>query len=251
MHRPDGPTSSTRIILLALLALASVSRPRATEAAAVTYTTTGQVWPWTEGNGAASAIIGPNVIAFQGVTRGTFLTPGAFRLGTFVVAPEPNGSSTIYENAAFSIWLQTSLGGTIAPSATLSPYSTVELDGVLNGTVSSNGQSTVVATIDAITPSPPISASAGSVYTSVLDLPFPLASLSVVQPIVLASALRGGETALLGRITTVAEPTGLAVSTAALAGTAWIRRPRSGRRRGRPVVPRSITRIRIGRNTCC
>jgi len=208
--------------------------PRVANASTISYTTTGQVWPWTQGNGAVPGITGTNVISFQGITNGSFLAPGALSLGNFVVS-QPTSGSTTYNNTEFTIELQTNLGGNVTASPTVLPYSSVIIDGVLNGTVSASGQSNVIASVVSVVADPPLQIPENKAVPT-LDSPFPIAALNVAQPVVLSLSPSGGETPLLAQVTTVPEPSALVVIATAMAGATWIRRPRRGDRRSRSVV---------------
>lgn len=209
---------------------------RGAEADTITYSTQGNIWPWSGDGIATPGIVGTNIISFEGITDGTAQAPGVFSLGNFKLAPLADGVSTTYQDTAFTVELTTNLGGNVAASPTVTPYSRLMIEGVLNGTVTGGGQSDVVATIRSISPDM-LSAAVVGQPVPVLDLPFPLSSLSVVGPVVLAASLAGGSTPLLAQITPVPEPSTLAFSAAAVAGFAWIRRPRA-RRPGRAVVAR-------------
>ena len=82
------------------------------EAAPISYSTRGEILPGQYGNPSAPGYQGENVISFQGVSDGTFTDPSSrFPLGDFQVAPLPPGEVTFYNNAAFTITIDTSLGG--------------------------------------------------------------------------------------------------------------------------------------------
>src|SRR3954453_11202118 len=83
-------------------------------AAPISYSTRGEIWPWTEGNGGVPGYRGENVISFVGVTDGTFDDVSSrFSLGQFQLAPLPPGNITYYDNTAFTIELNTSTGGNV------------------------------------------------------------------------------------------------------------------------------------------
>lgn len=95
----------------------------------------------------SSGITGPNLISFTPAAgdSGVDLASGSVNasLGTFVVAPPAQGSSTTYDNVKFAItFLPKSLDGT--------PLSSVSqvITGTLNGVIDSPYHSTVVATFD-------------------------------------------------------------------------------------------------------
>ncbi len=230
LHPPTLTLIRTFALVLTLLGSAT----RVADASTITYSTTGNIWPWTEGNGAVPGYTGTNVISFQGVSNGSFPAPGAFSLGNFVIT-QPTSGSTTYNNTEFTIELQTNLAGNVTPSSTVLPYSTIRLDGVLNGTVSATGQSTVVASILSIEPDAPMQIPEHQTVPT-LDLPFPISALTVAQPVALNGSSTNGGTPLVGYVTTVPEPSAFVVSLTAVAGVVWIRRPRGGACWNRPDV---------------
>lgn len=184
---------------------------------AISYETRGDIWPWTFGNGGLPAITGPNAISFEGIRDGSLNAPGTFSLGRFVVGALPAGTTATYHNAAFSISLSTSLGGAKMSRPNDLPYSRISLYGVLDGVVSSNNRSTVVAKILEIQPSTMVSFPESAVHF-VLDLPFPLSAFSAASPLNLVpAATQGGQTEVLAQIASVPEPSPAALLLAAMA----------------------------------
>jgi PEP-CTERM motif len=186
----------------------------ATQAGAgpISYQTQGDIFPWKYGDGGSSGITGTNVINFQNLSAGTLSAPGALPLGQFVVNPLPDGQSTTYNNAAFLITLNTNLGGQPVPAGSNdAPFSSVQLYGVLNGTVTGSGQSSVVAHVMSITPNSPIS-DPENPKTPILDLPFPLSALTADQSVTLGpSSVAGGVTPFSASLSVVPEPSSLLV----------------------------------------
>jgi PEP-CTERM motif-containing protein len=208
-------------LLLGWLALTSVA-----EAAPISYHTRGEIWPWTYSHGAVPGTTGSNVITFQGINSGTMSSPGVFPLGEFLVAPLPEGTSTTYRDAAFTIALDTDLGGKAAtPHPNDRPFSRLSLNGVLNGTVTGGAQSNVTARVLSIEPDTLVSIPEQPIHP-ILDLPFPLSALTVDQPLMLASSSSGGSTTLWARIEAVPEPATWIVLVLALAGASYWQRQR-------------------------
>ncbi|HEU5116446.1 MAG TPA: PEP-CTERM sorting domain-containing protein [Isosphaeraceae bacterium] len=101
----------------------------------------------TSGQIGTTGITGPNVISYVPVGSGSFTTPSAFSLGTFVVGYQPQGTVTSYDHTPFSItYTAQKVNGTV-PTPNETP---ITITGFLNGSVSGPDQSNVVATFDPI-----------------------------------------------------------------------------------------------------
>lgn len=197
------------------------------QAAPIAYSTRGEILPGQYGDGSAPGYQGENVISFVGVTDGTFDDASSrFSLGQFHLAPLPPGGITYYNNTAFTIELNTSLGGNVVPSNSEMPYSSLRLSGALFGVVIGGDTSGVVAWINSVEPNPPIQTLLGSSTQPVLDLPFDLAEMDVSRPTLLnPSSRNGGRT----EFNTVPEPTTIALILVTFAGLGLRRRIRAGR----------------------
>jgi PEP-CTERM motif len=198
--------SRLRRNLVFLSLLCTVLAPRV-EASPISYETHGYIWPWKYGDGASPGFSGPNVISFQGLRGGTISAGEAFPLGQFIMSLPPEGQSTTYDNASFSIVLDTSPGNQPPPAPTgYTPYSSVVMSGVLDGTITSSGESNVVAHILTIEPNTPLSTMLGS-FHPFFDLPFPLSALVVDQTLTLvAPGEAGSATTLFATVRAVPEP---------------------------------------------
>ena len=100
-----------------------------------------------------TGISGPNVISFNSIPNGVFTASSDpagtsnFSLGEFVVAPLPDGQSTVYNNTPFRITYLTDAVGGKTPIPNDTP---IQLTGMLNGTVTGSSVSTVVATFNTV-----------------------------------------------------------------------------------------------------
>jgi hypothetical protein len=94
-----------------------------------------------------TGVVGTQVVSFVPTSGGSFLAPSSLSLGSFQAASQPAGSSTKYTNTPFSIKFNADAlnGSQFQPNET-----PVTISGVLNGTLSGNNQSSVVATFNSI-----------------------------------------------------------------------------------------------------
>ena len=125
---------------------ASVSDPSSTTASLGTPVPTNLVYN-TAGVVGSNGITGNNVISFVPVTNSSVQSSTSLSLGTFVVAPLFDGSTTTYNHTPFAISYATQSANGVNISAT-QPLLT--LTGFFNGSVTGPDQSSVVATFDPI-----------------------------------------------------------------------------------------------------
>lgn len=146
----------------------------------------------TSGSIGTTGITGPNVISYVPVSSGSFTTPSAFSLGTFVVGYQPQGTTTSYDHTPFAItYTAQKVNGTV-PTPNETP---VTVTGFLNGSVSGPDQSNVVATFNPIS-NPNFLTGAYSNTLSVLD---PQVSL-------VPSTTNNGQTTAQAHLAVVAAP---------------------------------------------
>ncbi len=157
MHLTRSQVAARRLLALAALACGTMTTGRAEGGAmshVIDYSTTGTI----DTNGTT----GSPVVSFQGINDGVVQTPpSAFRpahysfpipqgygsilpLGQFDIAPESGNTPTTYDNAKFDIALTIrSIDGQPSPTGPI----TVNLQGVLNGSVPVLGQSSTLSAV--------------------------------------------------------------------------------------------------------
>lgn len=173
---------------------------------------------------------GPNVISFLPARGQGIELAGRDNaaLGTFVVAPNPSGTTTIYNNTKFSItFLPQSYGERV-----LSNLSPLVLTGRLNGQVSGMYRSTVEATFDPVPENLIALGNGVSTQLSIVENP----------KLLVPSSSNDGETTLQAQLTTlgvnpeapIPEPSTVALFLSTIGGLG-LRRYVLARRRGAEV----------------
>jgi hypothetical protein len=165
-------------IALGLFAWASVS---AKADGILTYSTSGFI-------SGTSGVTGTNAITYESITNATVDTTSNLPLGAFQVAKlTGDTTSTTYNNTPFSF--------TVLPSeyngAPLSDFTPLTVTGVLNGTLTGDSKSNVIATIN---PIPSDTFQLGGATSTLAGLP---------NQLLLVPASAGGTTTLEGAIATV------------------------------------------------
>ncbi|MDR3634413.1 MAG: PEP-CTERM sorting domain-containing protein [Isosphaeraceae bacterium] len=173
----------------------------------VSYTTSGQVQ--------STGVTGTPVISFNSVVTGqSFSSPSSFSLGDFTVAALPTGQSTTYTNTPFSVtFLVNQINGS-NPSPNQTP---IQVTGVLNGTISGNDQSTVVAKFDPIA-KPTFLTGSYSNTLSIFDNPLSLVPSTTNNGLTTAQAYLSNTP-----VNPVPEPTSVALFLTAIGGLGWKR----------------------------
>ena len=164
-------------------------------------------------------VTGTPVISFTPTSGGSFLAPSSLSLGSFVAAADPSGQSTTYANTPFNITFNADSlnGGAVQPNGT-----PVTLSGLLNGTISGNNQSSVVASFNGFN-TPTFST---GLYSNTLTAPS--SALSIVP-----STSNGGVSTLQVSLNSTAtaiplpEPSTFVVFGAAILGLGLSRRRKS------------------------
>jgi hypothetical protein len=137
-----------------------------------------------------AGVTGTPAITYESVTNATVDTTSNLPLGEFQVAALPTNQTTVYNNTPFSFnLLPSAFNGT-----TLTSFTELRVSGVLNGTLTGNSASSVVATIN------PIANNAfqlGDATSNLTGLP---------NQILLVPASAGGVTTLEGAISTAGTP---------------------------------------------
>ena len=205
--------------LTAMLAIAPATAPEARAASVQTYA-----------YNTSGSISGPSnaPITFQPESSTTTLaTPGSVVLGQFITNPLPTTASLAYNDTPFSVTLN--VGGFNSTSPQTGPVNDTlyTISGVLNGTVSGDGTSSMMATATSIS-------TTGAYSTP----PFPISDLVISsQGIVAPNGSTAGVTTLTARVTAAGspipglpapapEPSTIAILGLALAGWAGCRRSR-------------------------
>lgn len=150
-------------LTFSLAVAAALSAPRAANAGAIIYDTSGLV--------GTTGITGTNVISFVPVSKNSFTAPSTLSLGTFVVSALADGQTTTYNHTPFamSFAIKTVNGINVAAVPQL-----LTLTGFLNGTVTGSNLSTVIAQFDPVTDGTIV---LGPEMSVVLSLPSPQRSL--------------------------------------------------------------------------
>lgn len=119
----------------------------------------------------------------------SFISPGSFLLGQFQMSSLPSSGTLNYNNTPFEVFANFS-------SSPSGPFSTVEISGTLNGTITGNSTSSMFATITSV------QTQAGSILP-----PFLLSALSINLPQGIApNGVNGGFTSLTAQLTVAADP---------------------------------------------
>jgi hypothetical protein len=224
------PATATLIAALALtLALADAPDARAAAVQSYSYTTSGNI----------SGMTGANLpINFSpSYNQGMLTTPGSFVLGQITTNPLPPTATLTYNNTPFTIDLN--VGSVNSPYFGYNYYPgyynrgyQYAISGVLNGSITGTGTSTMMASVTSIT---------GNDFGLGTTPPFPISELKVtaLQGIAAPNGNSQGITTLTAQVLVAGlplpapapEPTSIAAFGAALAG--WLLRRRS-RSKSRP-----------------
>jgi hypothetical protein len=176
----------TAVFALGLLACAGTG---AKADSILTYSTAGSIDASSSGDG----VTGANVISFVPITTAAVDANSNISLGFFQVAGEAAGQSTTYTNTPFSI---TYVPGSIDGNPV---SSTISITGTLNGTVTGNNFSTVVATFNPLTDGSFQVMDGSNLVTSTLAIP-------QGSQLLVPSLTGNGETTVEGLITTNGVP---------------------------------------------
>ncbi len=176
-------------------------------------------------SGSISAMPNTGPVEFLGMSDagGMLTTPGAFSLGTFQTNPLPATATLTFANTPFMIDVLVAS----QPAGGVGPAYDYHVSGLLNGSITGAGMSSMYAVVTSIT---------GDDFGLGTVPPFPVADLSITSPqgIVAPNGLTGGLSLLTGQVmlsgfpmpAPAPEPTSIAAFAAGLAGLALRRRLR-------------------------
>lgn len=135
--------------IISLLVLSSAINVASSHAAAISsvpsygFTTSGQI--------GSEGISGINALSYRSQTDPIWGTTGTRYLGQFLVAPLPNGVTTTYKDTPFSISILPA-GLQVNDTWYTQNLQPIVLKGTLNGSMTGNNYSNVVATFDPVDP---------------------------------------------------------------------------------------------------
>jgi hypothetical protein len=211
------PTSPRTWMLALVLGGLIASGAQASPTPAYYYSTTGNVGGLTTG---PITFTGNN--SSEPTSNGAVL-PGAINLGQFQTQPLPPGATLTLDNTPFTINLKQGAAPDLGQPITNAPDAIIS--GVLNGSISGNNASTLMAQITSATPAWPG------------PLPFDLSALTAASPILINPGGMGdGMSGLAVSVPTgisssffnIPEPTTLAMFATALVGLGFRRQLRVG-----------------------
>jgi PEP-CTERM motif len=187
---------------------------------------------WTDGSISSQAGVAP--IYFDGVTSGTLTTPGVFALGTFdAAATLPPTATLTYNNTPFNINLFVANG---VGANNVTNYYDYAVSGVLNGSITGVGTSSMVATVTSITGdpgTPPFPASQLQVAPQGINAPNTPTFTDGITTLFGQANVPDVTPPIIGLPAPAPEPSTIAVFGLALAGWACQRRLRSRAKRAR------------------
>jgi hypothetical protein len=176
----------TAVIALGLFACASTG---VNADSILGYGTAGSI----DASSSNDGVTGANVISFIPIKSAQVDASSNISLGFFQVAGQAAGQSTTYTNTPFSItYVPASVDGTAVNSS-------ISITGVLNGTVTGNNFSTVVAKFNPLTNGSFQIADGTNMVTSTLSIP-------LGSQLLVPSLTGNGETTVEGLITTSGVP---------------------------------------------
>lgn len=194
-----GPRTAAFALAIGLMAASGASA----SPTLINYSTSGQI--------GSTGVSGPNMVSFNSVADGAFVTPSAFSLGEFLVAALPPGVTTTYQNTPFSVTY--AIKQVNGKDTSIAP---ITITGKLNGDLTGPSQSSVIATFN------PISVPNFTIGELDNTLSILGSTVSLVP-----STTNGGRTTsqaqLFAQAAPVPEPTTFAVFAVAIAGLGYTR----------------------------